>query len=212
MEGDQWYRRSLIRSDQIASRRVVIFLDWTNGENLSILDTCSPPEHMRVFGIDPGSTATGYAVVERVGGRFRLLTAGVIRTKSKEPVPDRLHTIHAGLVAQLTVADVDCVAIESIFRHRSSESAIRLGQARGVALLAAAQHNLAVHEYNAMTVKKTVGGHGRADKSNVARVVARLLGVDHDLASDASDAAAIAITHLMHHPFQRMPLQRRASR
>jgi crossover junction endodeoxyribonuclease RuvC len=99
------------------------------------------------------------------------------------------------------VADVHCVAIESIFRHCLSESAIRLGQARGVALLAAAQHNMAVHEYNAMTVKKTVGGHGRAGKDDVARIVARLIGADHGLASDASDAAAIAITHLMHQPF-----------
>jgi len=163
---------------------------------------------MRVFGIDPGSTATGYAVVERAGGRFRLLTAGVIRTRSKDPIPDRLKEIYQGLNAQLTVAKAEQVAIESIFRHRSSESAIRLGQARGVALLAASLHNLPVAEYNAMTVKKTVGGHGRAGKPEVARIVARLLGADHDLASDASDAAAIAITHLMHSPFQRLPVAR----
>jgi len=167
---------------------------------------------MRVFGIDPGSTATGYAVVERTGGRFRLLTAGVIRTQSKAPIPLRLKDIYEGLHAQLTVATVDCVAIESIFRHRSSESAIRLGQARGVALLAASMHNLEVSEYNAMTVKKTVGGHGRAGKPEVAKIVARLLGVDHKLASDASDAAAIAMTHIMHSPFQRLPVQRRARR
>ena len=112
---------------------------------------------MRVFGIDPGSTATGFAVVQKNGGRFQLLSAGVIRTSSKDPIPDRLKTIYQGLSAQLTVSNVDCVAIESIFRHRSSESAIRLGQARGVALLAAAQHDRQVFEYNAMTVKKTVG-------------------------------------------------------
>ncbi len=167
---------------------------------------------MRVFGIDPGSTATGYAVVQKTGGRFQLLSAGVIRTSSKDPVPERLKTIYQGLHAELTVAKVDCVAIESIFRHRSSESAIRLGQARGVALLAASIHDHPVHEYNAMTVKKTVGGHGRAGKPEVARIVARLLGADHKLASDASDAAAIAITHLMHNPFQRLPAARRSHR
>jgi crossover junction endodeoxyribonuclease RuvC len=167
---------------------------------------------MRVFGIDPGSTATGYAVVQKSGGRFQLLAAGVIRTVSKDPIPDRLKTIFQGLNAQLTGADVDCVAIESIFRHRSSESAIRLGQARGVALLAAAMHDHPVFEYNAMTVKKTVGGHGRAGKPEVARIVTRLLGADHKLASDASDAAAIAITHLIHVPFQRMPVARKAQR
>ena len=158
---------------------------------------------MRVFGIDPGSTATGFAVVDRSSGRFRLIDAGVIRTKSGTPVPERLATIHAGLAERLGEHPVDCVAIEAIFRHRSSESALRLGQARGVALLAAAQAGYAVHEYNAMTVKKTVGGHGRAGKPDVARVVARLVGVaDLKLAEDASDAAAIAITHLMHSPFQ----------
>ena len=163
---------------------------------------------MRVFGIDPGSTATGYAIVERSGGRFVLLDAGVIRTRSKDPVPERLHAIHAGLVAHLTVTKPDCVAIESIFKHRSSESALRLGQARGVALLAAAQAELSIHEYNPMTVKKTVGGHGRAGKPEVARIVARLVGRDADLAADASDAAAIAITHLMHHAFQRRVVNR----
>ena len=92
---------------------------------------------MRVFGIDPGSTATGFAVVDRSAGKFRLLAAGVIRTKSGTPVPERLAAIHAGLAERLGEHTVDCVAIESIFRHRSSESALRLGQARGVALLAA---------------------------------------------------------------------------
>jgi crossover junction endodeoxyribonuclease RuvC len=158
---------------------------------------------MRVFGIDPGSTATGYAVVHRRSGRFELVEAGVIRTRSSQPIPERLHRIHEGLIERIRAAEVDCVAIEAIFRYRSSESALRLGQARGVALLAAAQAGLSVHEYNPMTVKKTVGGHGRAGKPEVARIVARLVGLDTKLASDASDAAAIAITHLMHAPFQR---------
>ena len=163
---------------------------------------------MRVFGIDPGSTATGFAIVERSAGRFRLIDAGVIRTRSADPMAERLHTIHAGLSARLGIADVDCVAIESIFKHRSSESAIRLGQARGVALLAAAEAGKEVHEYNAMTVKKTVGGHGRAGKPEVARIVSRLVGLETKLASDASDATAIAITHLMHNAFTRRVVNR----
>ncbi len=158
---------------------------------------------MRVFGIDPGSSATGYAVVERRAGRFVLHEAGVIRTQSATPIPQRLRRIYRGLSEQLCAVSIDCVAIEAIFRHRSSESALRLGQARGVALLAAAEAELPVYEYNAMTVKKTVGGHGRAGKPEMARLLARLVGCDKVLASDASDAAAIAITHLMHHAFQR---------
>ena len=154
---------------------------------------------MRIFGIDPGSNATGYAVVERRAGRYVLVDAGVVRTKSKDPVPERLLVIHAGLEARLAAAGaVDAVAIEAIFRHKSSESALRLGQARGVALLVAAQAGLKVSEYNAMTVKKTIGGHGRAGKEEMQRIVARLLGLKEELPADAADAAAIAMTHLGH--------------
>ena len=153
---------------------------------------------MRVFGIDPGSVATGFAVLRRVQGRYILDEAGVIRTRSTEPIPERLHAIHSGLAAALAKWSPDCVAIEAIFRHRSSESALRLGQARGVALLAAAQAGLAVSEYNAMTVKKTIGGHGRAGKPEMQLLVARLLGLDAQLPTDATDAVAIAMTHLGH--------------
>jgi len=153
---------------------------------------------MRVFGIDPGSTATGYAVVERSGGRFRLLVAGVIRTQTKDPVSERLKTIYEGLQAQLMVANADCVAIESIFRHKSSASALKLGQARGVALLAAAQANVPLFEYNAMTIKKSVTGSGRADKKQLARVVTMLLGKPVEGPHDAVDAVAIAMTHHAH--------------
>lgn len=153
---------------------------------------------MRVFGIDPGSVATGYAVVERKAGRYLLRDAGVIRTKSSDPVPQRLERIHGELAAQLHASMCTVVAIEAIFRHKSSESALRLGQARGVALLAAAQAGLEIYEYNAMTVKKTVAGHGGAGKAEVTRLVQRLLGLREPLAADASDAAAIAMTHLGH--------------
>jgi len=156
---------------------------------------------MIVLGIDPGCSATGYSVVRRRAGRYELLTAGVIRTKPKTPMPHRLNTIHSGLVEVLEQWTPDTVAIEAIFRHRSSESALRLGQARGVALLAAAQHAMTVSAYNPMTVKKTVGGHGRAGKAEMIRVVSRLVGSDKPLAADAADASAIAITHLVNSAF-----------
>jgi crossover junction endodeoxyribonuclease RuvC len=155
-----------------------------------------------VLGIDPGSTATGLAAVARRRGRVVLLDHGVVRTKSRDPVPDRLRAIHAGIEAFLHNAQArwggagDALAIEQIFRHKSSESALRLGQARGVALLAAAQAGLPVHEYNPMTIKKTVAGHGRAAKPQVGLMVQRLLGLSEALPSDAADAAAIALTHL----------------
>lgn len=157
---------------------------------------------MRVFGIDPGSNNTGFAVIERRAGRYALITAGVVRTRSEDPMPERLKRIFDGLMAEMTIHQAKEVAIEAIFKHRSSESALRLGQARGVALLAAAMHGLPVSEYNPMTVKKTVGGYGKADKAQVARLVARLVGSDEPLAADASDAVAIAITHLAQSPLQ----------
>jgi len=153
---------------------------------------------MRVLGIDPGSRATGFGVVERVRGRLRYLHAGVIRTQTDAPMSVRLHQIHEGLVEALGTFQPREVAIEAIFRHKSSESALRLGQARGVALLAAAQAGFDPTPYNPMTVKRTVGASGGADKVAVARMVNMLLGIDLKLASDASDALAIAITHLAH--------------
>jgi crossover junction endodeoxyribonuclease RuvC len=155
-----------------------------------------------VLGIDPGSQATGYAVVRRSQGRFELLEAGVIRTRSKDPIPERLATIHAGLVEVIQRTRPESAGIEAIFKYKSSESALRLGQARGVALLAAAQAGLEISDYNAMTVKKTVGGHGRAGKPEMIRIVARLLGLAEPLPSDASDAAAIAMTHLLQSAFK----------
>jgi crossover junction endodeoxyribonuclease RuvC len=128
--------------------------------------------------------------------------AGVIRTRSKDPIPERLAIIHAGLVEVIQRTRPESAGIESIFKYKSSESALRLGQARGVALLAAAQAGLDIQDYNAMTVKKTVGGHGRAGKPEMIRVVARLLGLAEPLPSDASDAAAIAMTHLLQSAFR----------
>jgi crossover junction endodeoxyribonuclease RuvC len=154
-----------------------------------------------IVGIDPGSTATGLAAVTRRRGRVVLVGATVVRTRTADGVPARLHAIHTGIEAflietQAVVGErADAVAIEQIFLHRSAESALRLGQARGVALLAAAQAGLPVAEYNAMTIKKTVAGHGRAKKDQVGLMVQRLLGLDKPLASDAADAAAIALTH-----------------
>jgi crossover junction endodeoxyribonuclease RuvC len=156
---------------------------------------------MRVFGIDPGSQVTGFALIYSHRGRFRLEETGCVRMKSSQPIPSRLMAIHAGLVAALERTKPDVVAIEGIFHHKSSESALRLGQARGVALLAAAQAGLDIHSYNPMTVKKAVGAHGRSDKKAVARVVSMLVGREipgDGEPLDVADAAAIAITHCCH--------------
>ena len=157
---------------------------------------------MRCIGVDPGSINTGWAVIQQERGQFVLIDSGVVRTQASAPVPERLLAIHAGLSAVLRVHAVELASVEQIFTHKSSESALRLGQARGVALLCLAQAGLSVGEYNPMTIKKSVAGHGGASKEQMQRLVQRLLGLEAPLAKDATDAAGIAMTHLLHHAFQ----------
>ena len=153
---------------------------------------------MVVFGIDPGSTVTGWGIVRHERSRLTLIDGGCIKTSAKTPMAERLATIHEGLSIAIRTHRVDQVAIEEIFRHKSSESALRLGQARGVALLAAAQCGFEPVPYNNMTVKRTVGAHGRADKNAVAKMVCALLGETPSGPADVTDALAIAITHCLH--------------
>lgn len=153
---------------------------------------------MVVLGIDPGSVVTGWGVVRLQRGRYHWVGSGCIRTKSAWEMGTRLKTIHEGLVDALSFHKPDEVAIEAIFRHKSSESALRLGQARGVALLAAAQCGYEAAAYNPMTIKQSVGAHGRADKKGVAKMVEMLLGRKVEGPEDESDALAIAITHCSH--------------
>ncbi len=152
---------------------------------------------MVVFGIDPGSVVTGYGVVRLHRGRLHLLGAGCLRTRSSWPMGQRLQTIHEGLVAAIGQHRPDEVAIEQIFRHKSSESALRLGQARGVALLAAAQCGFEAVGYNPMVIKQSVGASG-ADKKGVAKMVQMILGKPIEGPLDVTDALAIAITHATH--------------
>ena len=153
---------------------------------------------MRVLGIDPGSTVTGYGVVDKRRGRLFLVDAGFVRTHAKTPMAERLAAIHQRLVTAIQAAQPDVVSIESVFKHKSSESALRLGHARGVALLAAIQCGFVPFEYNPMTIKRTVGAHGRADKAAVARMVRMLLGELPDGPADVADALAVAICHHHH--------------
>lgn len=153
---------------------------------------------MVVFGIDPGSTVTGFGVVALQRGRLRMVDAGCIKTSPDQPMEQRLLAIHDGLLEALGRHTIDAVAIEAIFRHKSSESALRLGQARGVALLAAARCGFSPHAYNPSTVKSAVGAHGNSDKGAVARMVGMLLGEVPNGPADLTDALAIAITHCNH--------------
>jgi crossover junction endodeoxyribonuclease RuvC len=153
---------------------------------------------MRVLGIDPGSRRTGWGVVERDRGRYTLVAAGAVVTDPGASMPERLLHIHRSLAGILSLHAPDAIAVEQIFAHKSAASALVLGQARGVALVAAAASGSPVFEYNASTVKRSVGGAGSADKKAVARMVEMLLGEAVNGPADATDAVALAITHHAH--------------
>ena len=152
---------------------------------------------MKIFGIDPGSERTGYGCIERAGGRHRLVICGSLSAPPRATFPDRLKSIHAGLRALLLEYRPDCLAVEDIFHARNVRSALKLGHARGVVLLAAAEAGVPVAEYAPAVIKRAVVGYGRAEKAQVQQMVKLLLGLDavpspHDVA----DALAVAICHL----------------
>jgi crossover junction endodeoxyribonuclease RuvC len=151
---------------------------------------------MRVLGIDPGSRRTGWGVVQLEGTRLRHVGAGTIVVPEKLPLPKRLHIIHREL--QLVIAEhrPEAVAVEEIFFAKYANAALKLGHARGVALLVAAELELEVHEYPPAIVKRTVVGRGAADKTQVGRLITALLGLKAPPEEDAADALAVAITHI----------------
>lgn len=152
---------------------------------------------MRVFGIDPGSTRTGYGCVETDGTRHRLIACGAIAPPAGSSFSDRLHVIHTGLARLLAETAPDAVAVENLFHARNVRSALQLGHARGVALLAIVQAGLPVIEYTPAEIKLAVVGYGRADKVQVQQMVKVLLGLDTvPTPHDASDALAAALCHV----------------
>jgi crossover junction endodeoxyribonuclease RuvC len=165
---------------------------------------------MRVFGIDCGTEYTGYGVVEMdyTAREPRLIhvAAGTIRLNKKEKTPLRLAQVYQGLTALMRLHGPDCVAIEEVFFSANVKSALKLGQVRGVAMLAAAACGLSVAEYAPLTIKSSVTGYGLAAKEQVQFMVTRLLSLDSPPDSpDAADALAIAICHI--HTAQTLLLQ-----
>ena len=152
---------------------------------------------MRIFGIDPGSERTGYGCVETNGSRHHLVTYGAISSRPADAFPDRLARIHRELTTLLASCRPDCVAIENLFHATNVRSALRLGHARGVAMLAAVEAGCQVVEYTPAEIKRAVVGYGRAEKHQVAQMITLLLGLDKPPAPfDAADALAVAICHL----------------
>ena len=152
---------------------------------------------MRVFGIDPGSERTGYGCVETDGSRHRIVVCGAISSPALASFPDKLHRIHSQLTLILAECRPACVAIEDVFYSVNARSALKLGHARGVAMLAAVEAGVPVFEYTPAEIKRAVVGYGRAEKRQVGDMVRLILGLTEvPTPHDAADALAVAICHV----------------
>ena len=151
---------------------------------------------MRILGIDPGSESTGYAIIESDGSLNVAVIFGAIKTNPRSPFHQRLLKIYTDLCEILSREPVDALAIEGIFHAANVQSALKLGHARGVALLAAAQQGIPVFEYSALEIKSAIVGYGRAEKHQVQGMVRFLLQLPEiPTPDDAADALAVAICH-----------------
>jgi len=159
---------------------------------------------MIVLGIDPGTASTGYGVVQSLGSRLSALEHGVIQTHPGVPLERRLADIHARVGGLLDSHAPAAVAIEELYFGANVRTAFAVGQARGVVLLAAGQRGIPTRSYTPQQVKSAVCGSGRAGKEQVARMAARLLGLDAPPVPDhAADALAVAVCDLHRAPFAR---------
>jgi crossover junction endodeoxyribonuclease RuvC len=153
-----------------------------------------------ILGIDPGLRHTGWGIIRQEDNRLSFIAAGRINPDAKLPMAERLKTLAAQLEAIIAAHKPDEAAIEETFMNNNAVSALKLGQARGAAMLTAAQAGLSVSEYAANKIKQTVTGYGHADKGQISAMIKILLPQSGSLSPDAADALAIAICHAHHGP------------
>ncbi|MDH4207787.1 MAG: crossover junction endodeoxyribonuclease RuvC [Anaerolineae bacterium] len=152
---------------------------------------------MLVLGIDPGTATTGWGLVSREDDTLTLVAYGTVSTSSDEALPQRLQTIYRELTEIVAHHQPGAVAVERLFFNKNARTAMAVGQARGVALLAVADAGVPFHEYTPLEVKQSVCGYGRASKEQIQKLVQILLGLDSiPQPDDAADALAVAICHL----------------
>jgi crossover junction endodeoxyribonuclease RuvC len=150
---------------------------------------------IRIIGIDPGLRTMGWGVIEASGARFAYVASGGVRSNDKKALAERLRELHEGLAAIISEHKPAEAAVEETFVNRDPQSALRLGQARGIALVVPALGGLPVAEYAANLIKKTVTGSGHAEKAQIVLMVRTLLPGSDAQGADAADALAAAITH-----------------
>lgn len=155
---------------------------------------------MRILGIDPGTAITGYGVVDYTGNSFHPIDYNCIRTVSQLPLAERLHILYARVTEILRSYRPEHFAVEALFFNKNARTAMAVGHARGVVLLAAAHRDIPVYEYTPLQVKQAVAGNGRADKKQVQFMVKMLLGLkEMPRPDDVADALAITICHAHYH-------------
>jgi crossover junction endodeoxyribonuclease RuvC len=150
---------------------------------------------IRIIGIDPGLRTMGWGVIEASGARVAYVASGGVRSNDKKALAERLRDLHVGLAAVISEHKPAEAAVEETFVNRDPQSALKLGQARGIALVVPALGGLPVAEYAANLIKKTVTGSGHAEKAQIALMVRTLLPSSDAQGADAADALAAAITH-----------------
>ncbi len=151
---------------------------------------------MIVLGVDPGSRVTGYGILEKKGSKISLIHSGDIRSSGKIPFYDRIHNIFQSMVKIIDDFHPQEMAIEDMFYAKNVQSSLKLGHARGAALIAAVQCGLNIFEYTPLEIKKSVVGYGRASKEQVRSMVQMILKIKTELKLDTSDALATAICHM----------------
>jgi crossover junction endodeoxyribonuclease RuvC len=150
-----------------------------------------------ILGIDPGTATTGYGLVREHDAELDLVSYGVIATPSGLTLPERLQTIYQGVSQVIREHQPDAAAVEELFFSRNVRTALSVGHARGVALLALADAGLPIYEYKPLEVKQAVAGYGGADKQQIQEMVRMLLHLDHvPQPDDAADAVAVAVCHI----------------
>lgn len=151
---------------------------------------------VRTIGIDPGSRYTGYGIVEGDGNRLHHVLHGTVRLPGQLPFPERLKRIYQDLTSVIEEHRPDCMAVEDVFFAKNVKSALRLGQARGAAILAGVNAGLEIHEYTALQIKQAVVGYGRAGKDQITQMICYLFSLRQGIGADAADALAAAVCHL----------------
>ena len=151
---------------------------------------------MLVLGVDPGSRVTGYGLVQKTGNVMTCIHAGSVSSSGNRPFNERIHRIYQSLVEVIEHYQPEEMAIEDIFVSKNARSALKLGHARGAALIAAAQCGIKIYEYTPLEIKKSVVGYGRATKEQVRSMSQIILNLQKRCGLDTSDALAAAICHL----------------